>query len=124
MFPKLIYMLLNCIQTVELWYNRDHRGKQKILQTFHIDATARHMGEKKSVARISERFVRGGVVKAVKQMVQTIYLLCMCVVLYLGLPAILIIIILLCVCIYTCTVYVHVCMYVLVKAWRGMLYTN
>ena len=67
----MIDLNIPCIQTVELRYIGDASEQQKILQACHIDTTAGHMGEKKTIARISERFVWPGVVKAVKQMVWT-----------------------------------------------------
>ena len=65
-------MYVAYIQTVELRYIRDHSEQQKILRACHIYATTGHMGEKKTIAWISERFVWEGVVQAMKQMVWTI----------------------------------------------------
>ena len=41
----------------------------KILRACHIDPTAGHMGIKKTVNRITERFMWPGIVKDVKEMV-------------------------------------------------------
>ena len=76
MLVSKIDLHLACIQTVELRYIGDHSEQQKILLAHHVDATG-HMGEEKDLARISERFVWAGVVKALKQKGQTIYYVCM-----------------------------------------------
>ena len=56
-------------QTLELQFIGDRNEQQKILRACHIDATAGHMVEQKTIAWVSERFVWAGVVKALKRMV-------------------------------------------------------
>ena len=41
----------------------------KILAACHLDPTAGHMGEKRTVKRITERYIWNGIVKDVKEMV-------------------------------------------------------
>ena len=41
----------------------------KILAACHLDPTAGHMGEKLTVKRITERYIRNGLVNDVKEMV-------------------------------------------------------
>ena len=47
--------------------NKDERTK--ILKACHVDATAGHMGIKKTVSKITERFMWPGVIKDVKNLV-------------------------------------------------------
>ena len=54
---------------VELKYIRARDEQMRILRSFHIDPTAGHLREKKTISRISERFIWTGIVKDAKQMV-------------------------------------------------------
>ena len=54
---------------IELRYVQNRDEQLKILHACHTDATAGHMGIKRTTARISERFMWNGVVKDVKEMV-------------------------------------------------------
>lgn len=54
---------------MEVRYIRNSDEKLRILKAGHMDATADHMGVKRTLARITERFMRPGVVKDVEQMV-------------------------------------------------------
>ena len=54
---------------IELRYIQNRDEQLKILHACHTDATAGHMGIKRTTACISERFVWNGVVKDVKEMV-------------------------------------------------------
>ena len=47
---------------------RNRREQLKILEACHFDPTAGHMGEKRTIARITERFIWSGVVNDVKEM--------------------------------------------------------
>ena len=53
----------------ELRYIRAREEQIKILRLCHVDPTAGHLGERKTIARITERFMWRGVVKDVKNMV-------------------------------------------------------
>ncbi len=57
------------IQEVLLRFIRSHEERQRIVKACHIDATSGHMGVKKSINRITERFMWPGVVKDVKNLV-------------------------------------------------------
>ena len=57
---------------VELRYIRARDEQMRILRSCHIDPTAGHLGEKKTIAKISERFCWTGIVKDAKQMVYII----------------------------------------------------
>ena len=59
------------IQVVETQFIRNRDEQLKILHSCHIDPTSGHMGEKKTICRITECFLWNGVVKDVQQMVQT-----------------------------------------------------
>ena len=48
--------------------SENSREQLKILEACHFDPTAGHMGEKKTIARITERFIWSGVVNDVKEM--------------------------------------------------------
>ena len=54
---------------VELRFIRERDEQLRIVKACHIDPTAGHLGEKKTVSRISERFFWTGIVKDSKQMV-------------------------------------------------------
>lgn len=56
-------------QVVELRYIRSRDEQLKILRACHVDPTAGHMGQKKTMCRISERFLWPGIVKDVKKVV-------------------------------------------------------
>ena len=58
-----------CIPLAELEFMRERDEQWKTLQVCHIDTTAGHVEEKKTIARISECFVWAGIFKDVKQMV-------------------------------------------------------
>ena len=58
-----------CMQVVELRYIRTRDEQLKILRACHVDPTSGHLGEKKTVCRISERVIWPGIVKDVKRMV-------------------------------------------------------
>lgn len=57
------------LKVIELRYIRTQKEQQQILRACHIDPTSGHMGEKKTVAKISERYMWNGIVKDVKKMV-------------------------------------------------------
>ena len=57
------------LKVIELRYIQHHEEQEKILRACHVDPTAGHMGVKKTVNRITERFMWPGIVKAVKEMV-------------------------------------------------------
>ena len=46
-----------CMQVVELRYIRTRDEQLKILRACHVDPTSGHLGEKKTVCRISERVI-------------------------------------------------------------------
>ena len=54
---------------IELRYIQNRDEQLKILHACHTDATAGHMGIKRTTTRISERFMWNGIVKDVKEMV-------------------------------------------------------
>ena len=56
---------------VELRFIRNREEQQKILHACHRDPTSGHMALKRTLARISERFMWNGMVKDVKDMVST-----------------------------------------------------
>ena len=47
----------------------DKKERQRILQSCHRDQTSRHMGSKRMLARITERFIWPGVTKDVYSLV-------------------------------------------------------
>ena len=61
---------------VELRFIRNHEEQQKILHACHRDPTSGHMALKRTLARISERFVWNGMVKDVQDMVSTSRFVC------------------------------------------------
>ena len=54
---------------VEVKYIRERAEQERILRANHIDVTAGHMGVKKTLNRINERFMWHGLVKDVEDMV-------------------------------------------------------
>ena len=54
---------------IKLRYIANQDEQAKILQACHVDPTAGHMGIKKTVSRITERFMWPGVIKDVKDLV-------------------------------------------------------
>ena len=62
-------IFLFCMQVVELRYIQTREEQVKILRSCHMDPTSGHLGMKKTVSRISERFWWRGIVKDVKEMV-------------------------------------------------------
>ena len=61
--------VLPLFKVIELRYIQNREEQVKILKACHIDPTAGHMGIKKTVHRITERFIWPGIVKDVKEMV-------------------------------------------------------
>lgn len=57
------------MQVVELRYVRTRSEQLRILKACHMDLTAGHMGIKKTINRITERFLWTGIVADVKKMV-------------------------------------------------------
>jgi hypothetical protein len=45
----------------------------KIVKSCHLDPTSGHMGEKKTISRITERFYWVGIVKDVKELVNLLF---------------------------------------------------
>lgn len=65
-----IVMFGFCSQpTVEVKYVQGRKEKQRILKACHSDPTSGHMGVKRTLTRITERFMWPGVVKDVEQLV-------------------------------------------------------
>ena len=56
---------------VEVKYIRERGEQERILRANHIDVTAGHMGVKKTLNRINERFMWHGLVKDVEDMVNS-----------------------------------------------------
>ena len=50
-------------------YVRTENERQKILKACHLDPTSGHMGVKRTLSRITERFMWPGVAKDVEQLV-------------------------------------------------------
>ena len=63
------YNVLTFLQEFELRYIQQREEQLKILRACHVDPTSGHMGEKKTINRITERFMWPGIVKDVKEMV-------------------------------------------------------
>ena len=57
------------MQVLELRFVRTREEQLKILAACHSDTTAGHMGEKQTIARITERYMWSGIVRDVKEMV-------------------------------------------------------
>ena len=59
------------MQVLELRFVRTREDQPKILAACHSDPTAGHMGEKRTIARITERYtcMWNGIVRDVKEMV-------------------------------------------------------
>ena len=62
-------MYNSVVKVLELRYIRTRDEQLNILRACHMDPTAGHLGVKKTVCRISERFMWKGIVKDVKSMV-------------------------------------------------------
>ena len=60
------------MQVVEVRYICNPDEQRKILSACHVDPTAGHMGAKRTLSRISERFKWPGMVKDVHDMVRAI----------------------------------------------------
>ena len=54
---------------VEVRYNRNHDEQQKISRSCHVDPTSGHLGIKKTLSTITERFMWPGVSKDVELLV-------------------------------------------------------
>ena len=63
-----LFILRVNLQVVEVQLVRNRREQLKILEACHFEPTAGHMGEKRTIARITERFIWSGVVNDVKEM--------------------------------------------------------
>ena len=64
------YCNINVLQTpVEVRYIKNKEEQQRILTACHLDPTSGRMGVKKTLARITERFMWPGVVKSVQNLV-------------------------------------------------------
>ena len=66
------YSNINILQTpIEVRYMdiRNKEEQQRILKACHLDPTSGHMGGKRTLARITERFMWPGVVKSVENLV-------------------------------------------------------
>jgi transcriptional regulator of aromatic amino acid metabolism len=62
-------VLLYCLKTVELRYIQNKEEQQKILKACHLDPTSGHLGIKKTINRITDRYIWPGVVKDVNNMI-------------------------------------------------------
>ena len=62
-------MYNSVVKVLELRYVKTRDEQLNILRACHMDPTAGHLGMKKTVCRISERFMWKGIVKDVKSMV-------------------------------------------------------
>ena len=54
---------------MEVRYIRNHDEQQKISRSCHVDPTSGHLGIKKTLSRITERFMWPGVSKDVELLV-------------------------------------------------------
>ena len=63
---------------VKLRYIQQREEQLKLLRECHIDPTSGHLGEKKTVNRITERFMWPGIVKDVKEVVGLIHFFTVC----------------------------------------------
>jgi len=63
------YDVFTSLQEIELRYIQQREEQLKILRACHADPTSGHMGEKKTINRITERFMWPGIVRDVKEMV-------------------------------------------------------
>ena len=61
------------MQVVEVQLVRNRREQLKILEACQFDPTAGQMGEKRTIARITERFIWSGVVNDVKEMASKLF---------------------------------------------------
>ena len=50
-------------------YVQERKEQLRVAMACHIDPTSGHMGKKKTIARIRERFAWKGIIKDVQQMV-------------------------------------------------------
>ena len=63
-------IILLCLQgSIQLRYIRSKEEQIRILQVCHSDSTSGHLGFKKTLARITERFSWYGLTKDVEDMV-------------------------------------------------------
>lgn len=70
------YCIIN--QVVELRYIRARDEKHRILRACHIDPTGGHFGIKKTICKVSERFMWNGIVKDVQELVRQDIDACVC----------------------------------------------
>ena len=59
---------------MQVRYITNHKEKEQILEDCHCDATSGHMGIKKTLARITERFIWAGVAEDVCSLVSKLYI--------------------------------------------------
>ena len=57
----------------EVMYIRSSEERQQIMRACHVEPTSGHMGMKRTIHRITERFFWKGVTKDVEHMVRTVY---------------------------------------------------
>lgn len=62
-----------CMQVLEVRYIRERKEQLRIVHACHEDKTSGHLGYRKTLARITERFMWKGVSKDAKEIVR-----CMC----------------------------------------------
>ena len=65
------YIALHNAQITEVRCVRTRAEQLQILAACHLDPSAGHMGERRTIKRISERYMWRGIVKDVQEMVIT-----------------------------------------------------
>ena len=55
---------------MEIRFVGDKKGQRRIMKACHVDPTSGHMGVKRTLSRISERFIWPGMVKDVNDTVR------------------------------------------------------
>ena len=58
------------MQVLDVRYIRDRKEQLRIIHAFHEDKTSSHLGYRKTLARITERFMWKGVSKDAKETVR------------------------------------------------------
>ena len=69
-FASLQMMCILLQDAVEVQFINDLADQKRILQACHVDPTSGHMGVKRTVRRIGERFHWHGLYKDVEEMVR------------------------------------------------------
>ena len=73
-----IFILMLSLQVLDVRYITDKKEQLRIVYAYHEDKTSGHLGYRKTLARITERFIWKGVSKDAKEIVRCVgmHLIC------------------------------------------------